>query len=106
MSETEGKSKHSIEISDVGPSQHVATQYGMRYPNGAVRWTKTVVHGGQTIVFGGLREECQRYHDVEYWNRDLKVRAADAMVDEGEYRAAHQLIKRTVIVVTTEAEEV
>lgn len=103
MSKTESTTDFNVAIKDHGTTTEMMTQYGMRYPDGTVKWG-TETESGQTVQFAWIENPGNNHTFV--WNGWLADRAKKARVDEKEYRAQHQRLKRTVIVAITEAEEV
>ena len=84
------------------PETSTATQFGMRYPDGSVKWTHD--HDAYSIWFEEIANG--RSSALEDWNKRLDRRAQEAMIDPESYADGHTLLKRSIIVVTTKAEEV
>lgn len=82
----------------------VQSQYGMRFPDGSHVWETMVVGGGRYVTFGALARPDSGTNG-RYWNSYLIEKAKDARVEPEAYAKSHQLVKRTVILVTTGAED-
>lgn len=93
----------TIAVMNNEPHTIVQTQHGMRFPDGSHVWETMQVSAGRYVNFGGLarREGVNRM----YWNEYLTRQAEGAHVDPEAYAKSHQLVKRTVILVTTGAED-
>jgi hypothetical protein len=94
----------TIAIPDNEPHTTVQTQYGMRFPDGTHQWETMQVGGGRYVTFGALAKAEPGTNGL-YWNDYLEGRAQSAHVDPEAYAKSHQLVKRTVILVTTGAED-
>ena len=93
----------SIDLPDNEPLTKTFTQYGMRYPDGRVRWVKDHPIGSTPVDFQQLSE--RHPQTLAIWDAHLQQRAAAANIQLSEYREGHELIKRTIIVAVTDAEE-
>lgn len=96
-------STHSMQLPDYKAQNKVVTQFGMRYPDGTIKWDSDALYDGAPLVqFRLLAEEahtaCTRWDDL------LNSRSQKALVDRAEYEAGHQLIKRSIMWAVTEAE--
>lgn len=103
MSTNDTTTPLTIKVPDYKPDTSMVTQYGMRYPDGTVKWTDDGA-SHNSVNF-------ERLHNgngstAMQWADRLGNRARNANVDVEEYVAQHQPLKRTVIVVTTVSEEV
>jgi hypothetical protein len=93
----------TIAVQDYGTDTHIAKQYGMRYPDGTIRWVADKIHASdygldfKSIALGVDNAD-------KHWKDRLKKRAAMAQIDPAEYADNHLPLTRTVIVVITEAE--
>lgn len=94
----------AFKVQDYGQDTHVLPQYGMRYPNGDIIWVQARTHHGHTVRFAGLAED--NPNSMATWDEGLMRAAEAAKIDATEYSEGHQLVKRTVIVAVTEAEDV
>jgi hypothetical protein len=83
-------------------TQH--TQYGVRQPDGTVIWDGVRYKLG-TILFDALALKPDNHSQHRNWREYLDERAEAANVDKDEYAAKHQLIKRSVVVAVTAAED-
>lgn len=103
MSTNTSTTNVTIAVDDHGTDTTVLTQYGMRYPDGTVKWGNDGSSIG-AIDFGQLRAG----HDdpVSAWGRRLRERATVASLDVKTYADQHQLLKRTIVVAVTAPEEV
>jgi hypothetical protein len=89
------------------PGTEIGIEYGCRYPDGTYQWREFKSSGGGTHSFERLIKGGSANVGTEYaWGELLKMKAKQASVDLEEYAAQHTLVKRTVILVTTEPEEV
>ena len=91
----------TVAFSD-GAGAETYTQFGMRYPDGTIKWGYDHEAYGGSTFFEGL-DEGER---AGAWRKRLERRAAAASIQFSEYLEGHQLIKRTVIVAVTGFEEV
>lgn len=91
-----------VSVPNYGTLTTALPQFGMRYPDGTIRWVDDPNCYG--ITFKDLADD--NYMAVEKWQDTVHRRAIEAKVNHTEYAAGHQLIKRTVIVAVTEFEEV
>lgn len=94
----------AFKVQDYGQDTHVLPQYGMRYPNGDIIWVQARTHHGHTVSFAKLAKD--HAYSMEAWDEGLRAAAKAAKIDAAEYAEGHQLVKRTVIVAVTEAEDV
>lgn len=92
-----------IQLPDKETLTKTFTQYGMRYPDGEVRWVKDHPVGSTPVDFELLHE--RHPSSLHVWDAHLQQRAAAANINLSEYREGHEALKRTVIVVVTDAEE-
>ena len=84
------------------PETSTVTQFGMLYPDGSVKWAYD--HDAYSIGFEDIANG--RISILEDWNKRLDRRAREAMIDPETYADGHTLLRRSIIVVTTKAEEV
>lgn len=89
----------TIQIVDENVSIETHSMYGMRYPDGTVRWVND-----QQVSFERLAEGDPAHSDR--WENHMRSRAHNASINFPEYKAGHQLIKRTITVAVTAPEEV
>lgn len=88
-----------------GQGTHVGTIYGCRYPDGHIEWEQFTDYAG--VKWGYETLATRDSSDVhERWRTTLKRRAEAASIDLHDYRAGHTLLKRTVVLATTEPEAV
>lgn len=73
-------------------------QFGMRYPDGTIKWVVDE-EMQRTVSFKGLSEGDPTFS--YRWEQALKSRATQAKMDVAQYAAAHQPVKRNIIVATT-----
>jgi hypothetical protein len=88
--------------------QHLVTetQYGMRFPDGTINWEHGFMTGrGQRVHWGQLTKS-EYTQDGNNWDAHLKSMAEAAHIDPAKYARQHQLVKRTIVVAVTEAEDV
>lgn len=88
-----------------GASVTQQVQYGVRFPDDTTAWTTMP---NSTIDIEALVTPTHRFHrpHSEAWERVVVERAKNARIDVAEYGAAHQFIKRTVILAVTDTEDV
>lgn len=92
-----------IDSEEQSIDQH--TMYGMRYPNGEIRWVFDAhTNRMHEVRFAGLA--ASEFRDRQEWDELLTLRAQAAQLNMAEYKAQHQLVKRTVIVSITTPEDV
>jgi hypothetical protein len=92
-----------FKVHDYNPDTTVITQYGMRYPDGSVKWGQD----GSTLnplYFKSIHDG--HASQTRIWKEALAKRATDANVELEAYTAGHTIIKRTVIVAITGSEDV
>lgn len=95
-----------FEIPDSGePVITHTTQYGMRFPDGTIQWQGMSLAPGRPIQFEDLHKRTD-YRTTTWWDDYLKAKSAGAHLDPGEYGNQHQIVKRTVVLALTEAEDV
>jgi hypothetical protein len=109
MTTTERISSKNIGVPDDSHGTHIDTEYGCRFPDGHHEWGTFVDNGGvrheyASIIPGSHREYSTRA--MQHWQNMLTERAKRASIHPAEFIEEHTLIKRTVILVTTAAEEV
>lgn len=93
----------TIAVQDYGTDTHIVKQYGMRYPDGTVRWGQDkILASDYGLDFRDIDRQQNNAH--EHWRQRLQSRAKTAQIDPIEYATSHQPLTRTVIVVITEAE--
>lgn len=79
-------------------------QFGMRYPDGSVKWGSAVV-STVDLPFSKLADgDTYDWSTADKWDKHLDSCAGYAKLDVDAYKAGHQLIRRTVIVGTTKHE--
>jgi hypothetical protein len=85
----------------------VEAQYGMRFPDGTIRWT-LIDNGAKStnIYFHELVDPKPNSYTPGNWEKHLIRKAEAASVDLAEYTAQHQLVKRTIVIAVTKTEEV
>lgn len=85
------------------PSTRIVKQYGMRYPDGTVKWgTEDTGYG--TVDFKALAHLDMNTRSA--WDYRLKERAERANVNLHIYTDQHQPVTRQVVVAILEIEEV
>lgn len=86
--------------------KHVAQhdQYGMRFPDGSIQWDSMPYKLGR-ISFDALVKTRKTSGTNQDWTQYLNTKAAEAKIDPEQYAKSHQLIRRSVIVAITEAED-
>ena len=93
-------------ITAYGDESKLHHQYGMRYPDGTIRWDKD----GDGIEFWRLTSDnessAERDRYVNKWAETLERRANNARIDVETYTNGHTLIKRFIMVAVTIFEEV
>lgn len=92
-----------FKVHDYKQDTTVITQYGMRYPDGKIKWGQE----GSTLnplYFKSIHDGHSQ--QVRVWNEALEKRAKEASVELESYAAGHRILKRTVIVAITGSEEV
>lgn len=92
----------TIKVPDDGVTTKTFQQFGMRYPDGTIKWVSDP--DVRSFSFKGLADGDK--WDIEKWQDALRRRANEAKINHIEYAAGHQLIKRTAILAVTEHEEV
>jgi hypothetical protein len=104
-----GKTKTTemtLAVNDEGASHHIVKQYGMRYPDGTVKWDKDrgdLGFDGYDMWFQHIAENTSSSRS--HWEDRLRPRAAKTNVDPEQYALGHTALTRQVIVVITETEE-
>jgi len=102
---SENHTNHILALPNKGVDVSSIAQYGMRFPDGSVNWeAEYATSSGQKIKWGRLADRDR--HHVYQWNQHLAKQASAAHIDATDYINGHQLIKRTVIVSVTGAEDV
>lgn len=101
---SESATKMTIDVPDYTQGTTINTQYGMRFPDGTISWVTVPIPG----LINPLK--VQAIHDgrdssKDHWAASLKHRAEAARIDFDEYKEGHDIVKRTVILVTTDIEE-
>lgn len=95
----------TIKVSDYEVGTNITTQYGMRFPDGHISWT--TVSGTRSMERINVQFIHEGTHgEPERWERSLKERASAARIDLDQYKEGHEVVKRTVILVTTDIEDV
>lgn len=94
----------TVKVKDQGAHTNIETQYGMRYPDDRIRWTQDAEGTAVTIHFDRLA--AGNSLTVSDWHNLLGRRAQKASIDVEEYISQHTLVKRTIVLVTTEPEGV
>jgi hypothetical protein len=92
-----------LEIHRTEPSTKIIKQYGMRYPDGTVKW------GEEDSGYGNVDFKKLAFRDPSHrhsWEARLKERAAKANLDLSHYTEQHQPITRQVVVAILDIEEV
>lgn len=96
-------SKITVDVPVHATGMTSITQYGMRYPDDTVVWVWEQDPRGDTH-FVDLANG--NYSATYNFTNRLKKRAESARLDVDQYIAEHQLLKRTIFVGTTDAEDV
>ena len=96
---TMASSTFATEIPGEDPLVHSEHEYGMRYPDGTVRW-------GRDSANLGFRSIATNDTTREHYNNALRQRANQARVDPEAYIAGHQPIRRTITLAVTEPEDI
>jgi hypothetical protein len=94
----------TLAVPTIDPTTIIQTQHGMRFPDGSIKWEQMSVAPGRTVVFAELSMTA-RFHSDKYWDAYLKEQAQAAKLDLAKFTAEHQLVKRTIVIVTTEVED-
>lgn len=99
--DTPKRTELKILVLDEGNATEIVNQYGMRYPDGKIRWTSD----GQ---FGYSFQQIAEGNDTALrgWEGFLTKAARQANIDPQGYIESHVPVKRTVILVTTAPEEI
>lgn len=92
----------TLAVKDRGTDTSILKQYGMRYPDGTVRWGEDKIHPQDYSM--GFDSIAKNAEVLEHWHDRLRKRAAAAQIDPEDYVDSHIPLTRTVIVVITEAE--
>jgi hypothetical protein len=100
---TDTSTDMTLKVHDYQPATDVITQYGMRYPDGTIKWGQSD-SSLNPVVFKHLQQGAT--NAVRRWEESLAKRAKDASLDLEEYSGQHMLVKRTVVVAVTVNEEV
>lgn len=109
MIDKTSKSKHEILVPDYTDGTHIVTQYGCRYPDGRMEWNSWTDYANTPWGFAPMIVESNAPYNtttVERWKSTLARRAEVAKINEVDYIEEHRFIKRTVVLVTTKAEDV
>lgn len=93
----------TVKVRDYTEQTAVVTQYGMRYPDGTIQWDKDD-NTNYTVRFDSI--VAGNSVTSMDWRRVLEKRAKTANIDVDDYASQHQLIKRTVVLAVTTAEDV
>lgn len=102
---SENHTNHILALPNKGVDVSAITQYGMRFPDESVNWeAEFTCEGGSKIKWGRLADGDR--HHVYAWNQHLAKQASAVRIDATTHINGHQLIKRTVIVSVTGAENV
>ena len=93
----------TLAVKDYGNDTSILKQYGMRYPDGTVRWGADNINPQDySMSFESVAKNTSKA--LEHWHDRLRKRAATAQVDPEDYVDNHIPLIRTVIIVITEAE--
>lgn len=84
-----------------GADTEIYTQFGMRYPDGTIKWGYEHESYDGTLRFENLSTEAT----AQTWRSRLERRAAAANIQISEYMEGHELLQRTVVVAVTKAED-
>lgn len=95
------QSSITIRIANEDPRVDVHHEYGMRYPDGTIKWRGDT--DNYSTLFGALAEG--NAHQAEQWRKTLESRANAAKIDLHAYTAAHQLIRRSITIAVTAPED-
>lgn len=101
--------KRQIDIPNYTEGTHIATEYGCRYPDGRQEWNTWSDYSNVGWGYASIIAESDKPYDTnaaERWGKTLRRRADEAKIDPVSYAEDHVFIKRTVILVTTKAEDV
>lgn len=98
-----------INVPDDTDGTHIATEYGCRFPDGHHEWDTFVSNGGvrfnyASMIVGSGAEYSTR--TAEEWRSRLERKAKEASIHPSEFIEEHTFVKRTIILVTTKAEEI
>lgn len=91
-----------LEIHRTEPSTTIVKQYGMRYPDGTVKWDDEDKDGYGNVNFKKLA-----YRDPNHrhsWDARLKERAIKANLELSYYTEQHQPVTRQVVVAILDIE--
>jgi hypothetical protein len=93
----------ALEIHRTESSTTIVKQYGMRYPDGTVKWGDEDRDGYGGVNFKRLAERDPNHEHS--WNSRLKERAAKANLELSYYTEQHQPVTRQVVVAILDIEE-
>jgi hypothetical protein len=99
----------TFKVNDNTNDTNIRTQYGVRLPDGSHSWG-AVEGNGRRVNIQGMFDPESRPSDRalfrEHWADYLKGQAQRANMDWQVYEQLHRFVKRTIILVVTENEEV
>lgn len=92
-----------VKVPDYDVTTQTFQQFGMRYPDGTIKWVSAATPNYEHVDFKKLSDGDATH--AARWNTAVQQRAEKAMISHIEYAAGHQLVKRTAIVAVTEVQE-
>lgn len=99
---TMAQSTVTLNIENEEPKVSSYQQYGMRYPDGSVRWD----HDGANYPVQFKQLQAGDTHTAVNWRKSLESRAATARIEMEAFAAGHQPIRRTITLAVTEPEDI
>lgn len=104
--------QYEFRIPDTGTEMQQHTQHGMRQPDGTIVWARirhNLRNGSQrTVDFHRMDPSNSSYNETQIadWGAILQDRATYANLPVDEYAKGYQLVKRSVVLAATDAEDV
>lgn len=98
-----------IGVPDDTDGTHIQTEYGCRYPDGHLEWATFEDYSGVRWGYASIIPGSDKHYNSDAatrWHKTLTRKAAAASIHPSEFIEEHTFVKRTVILVTTSAEEV
>jgi hypothetical protein len=108
MSTAERTTSRQINVPDDSDGTHIATEYGCRFPDGHQEWGTFVSNGGINHGYANIiptSGEVYSAGSANEWRLRLERKAKEASIHPADFIENHTFIKRTIILVTTAAEE-
>jgi hypothetical protein len=98
-----------IGVPDDTDGTHIQTEYGCRFPDGHHEWGSFTSNGNVPFAYASIIPTSGKEYStraMQEWRASLERKARSASIHPAEFIEEHTLVKRTVILVTTSAEEV